>query len=136
MKKFMKSLICAGLLFLIAAIPGMQVRAEEEENKIIAGIYIEEIPLEGKTASEARALVEEYVESISEKVITLVTVGGNEVQVTPSSALTCIPGIAAIKNSSPAQIRLFINFFIFHSPCISQVNLQYCTKPQIKIFLL
>lgn len=84
MKKFMKSLICAGLLFLIAAIPGMQVRAEEEENKIIAGIYIEEIPLEGKTASEARALVEEYVESISEKVITLVTVGGNEVQVTPS----------------------------------------------------
>lgn len=37
--------------------------------------------MEGKTKSEAKSLVETYVESLSEKMITLIAVGGNEVQV-------------------------------------------------------
>ncbi len=84
MKKFIISFLGICLVFMMAVIPGMQVEAEEEENRILAGIYIEDMSLEGKTAQEARAMIEEYVNSISEKVITLITVGGNEVQVTPS----------------------------------------------------
>lgn len=89
MKKFIKSLIFAGLVLMIAAIPGLQVRAEEEENKILGGIYVEDMSLEGKTAKEAKSMVEEYVDSISGKVITLVAVGGNEVQITPSDIGFC-----------------------------------------------
>lgn len=84
MKKIIKGIICLGLIFVIAGIPGLQVRAEEEENEILAGVYIEEMSMEGKTAKEAKVMVEDYIESISGKVITLVTVGGNEVQITPS----------------------------------------------------
>lgn len=84
MKKFIKGLICLGLIFMVAGIPGIQVRAEEEENKILAGVYIEDMSLEGKTANEARTMVEDYIASISGKMITLVAVGGNEVQITPS----------------------------------------------------
>lgn len=89
MKKFIKSLIFAGLVLMIAAIPGLQVRAEEEENKILGGIYVEDMSLEGKTAKEAKSMIEEYVDSISDKVITLVAVGGNEVQITPSDIGFC-----------------------------------------------
>lgn len=84
MKKFIKSLICAGLIFMAVAIPGLQVRAQEEENKILSGIYVEEMSLEGKTAKEARSMIEEYVDSISDKVITLVAVGKSQVQITPA----------------------------------------------------
>lgn len=89
MKKLIKSVICIGLLFVIAGIPGMQVNAEEKENKILAGIYIEDMSLEGKTESEAKSAVENYVSGLSDKTITLVAVGGNEVQITPSDIGLC-----------------------------------------------
>lgn len=89
MKKFMKSFFCIGLIFMLAGISGIQAEAEEEENKILAGVYIEDMSLEGKTAREAKAMVDRYMESISEKVITLVAVGGNEIQITPSDIGLC-----------------------------------------------
>ena len=84
MKKIIKGIICIGLIFAITGIPGMKVSAEEEENKILAGIYVEDMSLEGKTEKEAKIMVENYVDGLSEKVITLIAVGGNEVQITPS----------------------------------------------------
>lgn len=81
MKKLIKGLICAGLILVTAVIPSIQTRAQEEENRILTGVYVEEMSLEGKTKSEAKSLVETYVESLSEKMITLIAVGGNEVQV-------------------------------------------------------
>ena len=45
MKKIIKGIICIGLIFAITGIPGMKVSAEEEENKILAGIYVEDMSL-------------------------------------------------------------------------------------------
>ncbi len=81
MKKLIKGLICAGFMLITAVIPSIQTRAQEEENRILTGVYVEEMSLEGKTKSEAKSLVETYVESLSEKMITLIAVEGNEVQV-------------------------------------------------------
>ena len=84
MKKFIRGFACLGLILAVIVLPRMQVRAQEEENKILAGIFIEDMSLEGKTLQEAKAMVEDYVESIQGKVITLIAVDGNQVQVTPA----------------------------------------------------
>ncbi len=84
MKKLIKGVICAGLMLMTAVIPGIQARAQGEENKILTGVYVEEMSLEGKTESEAKSLVENYVNGLSDKMITLIAVGGNEVQVKAS----------------------------------------------------
>lgn len=89
MKKLIKGIICAGLILMTALIPVIQVRAQEEENKILPGVYVEEMSLEGKTESEAKSLVEDYVGSLSDKVITLIAVGGNEVQIKVSDLGLC-----------------------------------------------
>lgn len=81
MKKLIKGVICAGLFLMTSVIPSIQVRAQEEENRILTGVYVEEMSLEGKTESEAKSLVEDYVGSLSDKVITLIAVEGNEVQI-------------------------------------------------------
>ncbi len=83
MKRFAKISVCFALFLLLAGLPGLNVRAEEE-NRILGGIYVEDMSLEGKTAGEASKMVEEYVDGISGKVLTLVGVDGNEVQVTPA----------------------------------------------------
>lgn len=62
---------------------GSQAKAQEE-NRILSGIYIEDMSLEGKTAGEARAMVEDYVEGLSSKKITLMAVDGNGVEITPA----------------------------------------------------
>lgn len=71
------------LISLTSLLPGIQVRAEEE-NRILTGIYAQDMSLEGKTADEARRMIEDYVDGICDKEITLIAVGGNEVQITPS----------------------------------------------------
>ncbi len=77
MNKFFRGVLCAWLLFLMA---GMPVRAEEE-NRILPGIYIEDMSLEGKTAAQAKSMVEGYVSGLSGKTITLLAIDGNEVPV-------------------------------------------------------
>lgn len=83
MKKWIKGAAVFGLIFFTAVLPVRQVNAQEE-NRILAGIYAEDMSLEGKTAGEARKMIEDYIESISDHVITLVIMDGNEVQVTPA----------------------------------------------------
>lgn len=82
MNKFFKGIICSSLCFLILGATGIQVRAEEE-NEILPGIYVDEMSLEGKTAKEAKTMIESYVKELAGKEITLVAVDGNEVVVTP-----------------------------------------------------
>ena len=82
MKKGIKGLVCLFMAFLFLGTFDMQVRAQEEKT-ILPGIYVEDISLEGKTAEEAKAAVEEYVQQLKSKVITLSVMNGNEVQVTP-----------------------------------------------------
>lgn len=81
--KFVKGMLCIFLSCLVIGLMGIQVRAQEE-NKILSGIYIEDISLEGKTAEEARKMIEDYVVALCQKEITLIAVGGNEVKITPA----------------------------------------------------
>ena len=67
---------------------GFRAQASEENGKakrILPGIFIENISLEGKTAEEARAEVESYVsESLGGRVISLIAIDGNKVDITPA----------------------------------------------------
>lgn len=83
MKKF-RMLCCglvAGLLCFVGA--GQPVCAAGEE-KILDGVYADELSLAGMTAAEAKAMVEQQVSDWSARTIVLVTVDGNEVQITPA----------------------------------------------------
>lgn len=82
MKRVNKGIVYFLLVFVTFFFSGMQVQAQEE-NKILPGIYIEDMSLEGMTATEAKTMVEEYVSGFAGKTLTLVAVNGNEVQVTP-----------------------------------------------------
>ncbi len=72
--------VCLGCVIFVAA--GMHVSAEE--NRILPGIYVEDMSLEGKTAQEARKMLEDYIAELCNKEITLVAVGGNGVTITPT----------------------------------------------------
>ena len=85
MKKIISGFACFGLAFLVSVLP---VKAQEE-NRILDGIYAEDMSLEGKTADEARKMISDYVDSISGKVVTLVAVDGNEIQITPADIGLC-----------------------------------------------
>ena len=67
---------------------GSKAQAEEEKGgakRILPGIFIESISLEGKTAGEAKAEVERYVsEVLSKKVISLLSIDGNKIDITPA----------------------------------------------------
>lgn len=80
LKKGMAGLLGVLLLFGMA---GLSAQAKEEE-RILPGIYIEDMSMEGKTAEEARSMVEDYVAKLSAKNISLITVNDNEVVVTPA----------------------------------------------------
>ncbi|MBP3604663.1 MAG: VanW family protein [Lachnospiraceae bacterium] len=83
MKKWRCSFLCLALSFLLFGSMEVQTFAKEEDT-ILPGIYVEEMSLEGKTASQAEAMVNEYVGTLSSKSIKLVTVNDNEVTITPS----------------------------------------------------
>lgn len=83
MKRFMKEILCGGLCLFVWTLTGTNAFAEEE-NRILPGIYADEISLEGKTADEARDMIEDYVQELSGKEIVLTAVDGNEVLITPA----------------------------------------------------
>ena len=88
MKRWMKGLICFSLVMVLLGLSGFGVEASEGkdgEKRILPGVFIEGISLEGKTAAEARALVESYVsDNLNGKVITLIAIDGNSVSITPA----------------------------------------------------
>ncbi len=88
MKRWIKGLVCFSLAVMLLGLWGFPSQASEAagtEKRILPGIFIEDIPLEGKTAAEAKALVESYVsDNLSGKAITLIAIDGNTVEITPA----------------------------------------------------
>lgn len=85
MKKLIRGILCLGMVCTVLGMTQIQAKAREEY-KILSGIYVEDMSLEGKTAEEAKAMIEEYVKGLSSKVITLTALDGNSVEITPSEA--------------------------------------------------
>lgn len=83
MKNFMKGIICLGMILLVFGMMKIPAQAKEKDT-ILPGIYIEDMSMEGRTVEEAEALVNDYISGLLEKTITLITVNGNEVSITPA----------------------------------------------------
>ncbi len=81
MKKFKSVLL--GLVLSLCFVYAFSLDTYAQEGIILPGIYVDDISLEGKTPEEATKTVEDYVAELCNKKITLVAVGGNEVQITP-----------------------------------------------------
>lgn len=83
----MKKLRCGfvGLILSFLLLGSMELQTiAKEEDRILPGIYVEDISLEGKTVAEAEAMVDAYVNQLMAKSIKLVTVNSNEVTITPA----------------------------------------------------
>lgn len=83
MKKFIKGITAMGIALFVFFIIVCPVQAKEKDT-ILPGIYIEDMSMEGKTIEEAESMVNDYVEELLTRTITLSTVNGNEVTITPS----------------------------------------------------
>ncbi len=83
MKKIIKGFICLGVSLFVLCTFDLHAQAESD-NTIISGIYIGDMPLEGKTTQEGEAMVDAYVEGLLDKNITLKLVDGNEITITPA----------------------------------------------------
>lgn len=68
------------LIFACVMLSGMSVCAKEDAIK--TGIYAGDIELSGMSAEQAKAAIEEYIESLGETEVTLLAAAGNEVVVT------------------------------------------------------
>jgi len=73
---------CAMLLFGGMLMLGCSLTAEAANMRIKQGIFIGSVDVGGMTPAEAETAVQEYVEGLSERTITLKVVGGSEVTVT------------------------------------------------------
>lgn len=85
MKKIIRGILCLGIACSVIGMSRIQAKAQEEY-KILSGIYVEDMSLEGKTAKEAKAMIDAYINGLSSKVITLTALDGNVVEITPSQA--------------------------------------------------
>ena len=75
-KIFATTLVCM-LVCIVLALAGMKVYADGKSGTIPNGVYVDTVSLGGKTAEEARELVDEYVKSLASKRFTLVVDGHN-----------------------------------------------------------
>lgn len=78
-------MLCYGLAtgFLCFAISCQPVRAAGED-EILEGVYADDLSLQGMTAAEAKDMIGQQVADWSARTVVLVTVDGNEVQITPA----------------------------------------------------
>lgn len=81
-------LVCA-----VLALAGMKIYADSKSDTIPEGVYVDAVSLGGKTADEAKELVDEYIKSLSNKKFTLV-VDGNNVKTTLGEL-----GFASVENN-------------------------------------
>jgi len=80
MKKWMQKGIFSVLLMVGMLMMGMTAYAQEED-VIKDGIYVGDVNISGMTASEAKAAVQSYVDSIGQVELTLIAAKDNEVVV-------------------------------------------------------
>lgn len=80
----MRKLLSGCGLFLLGTMMlfGSELTVDAAEETIKQGIYIGPVEVGGMTATEAEATVEEYVEGLGQKMITLEAANGGQVQVT------------------------------------------------------
>ena len=83
MKKAFYGIACFLAVFFLFCSPEVQAQNDKEE-RILDGIFVEDMSLSGKTVKEAKDMVDSYVESLLTRSITLKTVNGNEVTITPA----------------------------------------------------
>lgn len=83
MKKIVNGILCIGIAVMMFGTLKMQTQAAEKDT-LLSGIYIEDMSMEGKSVEEARDMVEDYVDGLLSQTIILVSVGGNEVSITPA----------------------------------------------------
>lgn len=83
MKKIVNSILCIGMAVMMFGTLKIQIQAAEKDT-LLSGIYIEDMSMEGKSVEEARDMVEDYVDGLLSQTIVLVSVGGNEVSITPA----------------------------------------------------
>ena len=83
----MKKSVFRGMLLSVMALflwtfPSLEGWARGADTVMKAGVYVEDISLEGMTAQEAQEAVEAYIASLEPIEITLVAAGGQEVLTT------------------------------------------------------
>lgn len=83
MKKFVNGILCIGMAVMMFGTLKIQTQAAEKDT-LLSGIFIEDMSMEGKSVEEARDMVEDYVDGLLSQTIILVSVGGNEVSITPA----------------------------------------------------
>lgn len=81
MRRFGKQGFAVVLLMVLTLAFGLTVQAKGEDT-IKTGVYAEDIELSGKTAAEATAAIEAYIEELQETEITLLAADNNEVHTT------------------------------------------------------
>lgn len=79
MCKISKLILCMSVFVLCFSV---KVQAAETDDTIKAGVYAGDIDLSGKTAVEAKAAVQYYVEELQSTEIVLEAAGGHEVSIT------------------------------------------------------
>jgi vancomycin resistance protein YoaR len=82
MKKLFTRTACLLAGLLLSGLFGQQVQAAANDT-IPTGIYVNGISLSGKTTEEAESLIDDYVEGLLDKEITLKMMDDNEVVITP-----------------------------------------------------
>lgn len=82
MKKVIKQCLLLCTFCITVCLWELPVYAAND-NRILPGIYAEDMNLSGMTAQEAGQIIREYVDSLCDRTITLLAVNGNEVQITP-----------------------------------------------------
>lgn len=88
MKKLIKGIVCLGIILLVSGAFGLQAQASGKDT-IEAGIYINNMSLEGMTVEEAETQINDYVESLLDKNITLKIMDGKETVITPADIGFC-----------------------------------------------
>lgn len=81
MEKFKKTGFSLILLLVLTFMFGMTVQAKSEDT-INTGVYADGIDLSGKSAKQAEAAIEAYVEELKSVAISLEAAGGNTVDIT------------------------------------------------------
>ena len=123
MKKF--RVICLGMMLLVLAWGGQSQSAQAAgSGTILAGIYLDDISLEGMTTEEAESMVDSKLTEWSKKQITLVTVDDHEVQITPAEIALAGITLRSLKRLLPL-VKKEMLYSVIRFPRICSTRIRY-----------